>query len=133
MDSSDPTSPSPCRLGRAAARTRPPRKAWPQRLRGVWNGGVPAVLVLAAWLMNPDEGHHREALRAAVEAGHPVSAGFAAHERSAPPVHYQNLVVCSVTQHRHGLTTLGAFGHVVPVGKRRHGAASGASGTSSGP
>jgi hypothetical protein len=127
MDPSDPTSPSPCRLGRAAARSRPSRKTWPQRLRAAWNGGVPAVLLLAAWMLNPDEGQHRDTLRAAVEAGHPVSAGFAAHERAAPPVRYQSLVVCSVTQHRQGLTTLGAFGHVVPFGKRRHGAAAASS------
>lgn len=89
-----------------------------RRWRKLWNWGLPSLMLPAALLLNPDETQHRETLRAAIAAGHPVAAGFDAQERAVPDLRYQSFGVLSLTRHRHELTTLGAFGKVVAVGKR---------------
>lgn len=82
---------------------------------------MPATLLLGAGLSNPDESQHREALLDAVRAGHAVSASFDPSDRERPPADYRSYLLFSVTRHHDRLTTVGAFGRVVPVGHRgRH-------------
>lgn len=102
---------------------RPPGRTssavpWILRARRVWNWGLPALLVATAVALNPQEAQHRLALREALASGHPVGAIFAASERAAPPVQYESYGLLSVTRHGRDLTTVGAFGRVVAVGKR---------------
>ncbi len=92
--------------------------------RKLWNWGLPALLLPLALLLNPDEAHHREALRQAIDAQHPVAAGFGAQELADLPVSYHSVGLLSWTRHDRDLTTVGAFGQVVAVGKRGRTAAS---------
>lgn len=92
--------------------------------RKLWNWGLPALLLPPALLLNPDEAHHREALRQAIDAQHPVAAGFGAQALADLPVSYHSVGLLSWTRHDRDLTTVGAFGQVVAVGKRGRMAAS---------
>lgn len=102
-------------IGAPPAGPTPPRhRSW----RAAWNWGLPLVVASVAWGLNPDEAQHRRVLREAVAAGHPVVRAFTPQERGNPPVRYTDGFFLSYTRHSHGLATLGAFGHVVAVGRR---------------
>lgn len=101
-----------------ASSTAPGAGSKRPRWRRLWNWGVPCLLLPLALVLNPDETLHRQTLREAIDAKHPVAAGFGVHERADPPVSYQSVGVLSWTRHDRDLTTVGAFGQVVAVGKK---------------
>lgn len=106
--------------GRQAPGAGSGRPSWRRR----WNWGVPGLLLPLALVLNPDEARHRQTLREAIDANHPVTAGFDVQERADPPMSYHSAGVLSWTRHDRALTTVGAFGQVAAVGRKGRSAAS---------